>query len=688
MFLNKRTLFGAIAATGAAFMLAGCTNDLTESSSSAAVPSAPDKIANSAADAQGGILIVKFNESSVEAIEHHAEHAAATRSAVTRSGIAGVDCILDEIGVESFERVFRVGKDEERTRAAGLHRWYVLRFAPERDLEEAARLLSDAAEITTIQYNTLVHRADAEVYPLSAEGGEAGVQTRAMVRSEFNDPQLKWQWHYINNGDEAVADKVCVGADINVAEAWKLTAGDPRVIVAVVDGGVKHTHPDLAANMWVNLAELYGRPGVDDDGNGYVDDIYGYNFVTDSGQITWNEKGDASHGTHVAGTVAAVNNNGLGVAGVAGGTGHNDGARIMSCQIFAGERDSGDYHTALAIKYAADNGASILQCSYGMTVNYYSDETFRSIEPLVVEALDYFRGTNNCEALDGGLIIYAAGNNSLPAASYPAAYRNVIAVTAFSADFLPAYYTNYHLGCNIAAPGGEISSSFSRGGVLSTVCSELDSHGDDYGYIQGTSMACPHVSGVAALGLAYALKRGKHFTNDEFVNMILTSVNDIDSRMEGIKSSSGVQMDLEKDYRGRMGSGAIDAYRLLMQIEGTPCLTVARNQESLLSLKEHFGGGADNLTYVEGSANSSSPDLERYGVEMTEEDMEKLGVVEKPRIVNGRLQIKCTKIGCAKVKVRAIAGGERAGTEAHIGGIPVIRDIAIIVRETGSNRWL
>lgn len=142
------------------------------------------------------------------------------------------------------------------------------------------------------------------------------------------------------------------GADINAQDAWAITAGNPGVVVAIVDQGVKYTHPDLAANMWINTQEKNGATGADDDGNGYIDDIYGYNFVT-RGAVSWDRevwvggenKGDSGHGTHVAGTVAAVNNNGVGVCGVAGGTGRNDGVKLMSCQIFSGnDAHLGGYH--------------------------------------------------------------------------------------------------------------------------------------------------------------------------------------------------------------------------------------------------------------------------------------------------------------------------------------------------------
>ena len=117
------------------------------------------------------------------------------------------------------------------------------------------------------------------------------------------------------------------------------------MIVAVVDQGVKYDHEDLAANMWVNEAELNGTPGVDDDGNGYVDDIYGYNFTKETGELDFSA--ELMHGTHVAGTIAAVNNNGVGVCGIAGGSGRGDGVQIMSCEIL-GKSESGSSGAGLA----------------------------------------------------------------------------------------------------------------------------------------------------------------------------------------------------------------------------------------------------------------------------------------------------------------------------------------------------
>lgn len=153
-----------------------------------------------------------------------------------------------------------------------------------------------------------------------------------------------------------------------------------------------------------------------------------------------------------------------------------------------------------------------------------------------------------------------------------------------------------------------------------------------------------HVSREAALGLSYALAKGKHFTREEFVSMLLTSVNDIDSRFEGSKTSGGT-INLEK-YRGKMGTGLTDAYQLLMQIEGTPCLKVKTGKLELVTLTKHFGGSAKDLTYM--------------GVEVSAEDMQKLGMAVEPKMYNGQLMIKCTKPGVAHITVKAVGGGNRA----------------------------
>ncbi|MBO8444888.1 MAG: S8 family serine peptidase [Bacteroidetes bacterium] len=670
--IYRRLLIPALAVS-----LCACTSELYQEPSQAdgTLSGRSEKICNTSAGAEDGMLVVQFDEETADALGRNLPEPAGV-SAVPRSGIESLDDMLLSLDVTSLERVFPIeGRNEARKRAAGLHRWFLLKFDAAGDIDMAADRLAGMSQVSKIQFNTRLYRNfDGRAYPF--ESGVHGA-SRAMVTADFNDPNLFWQWHYINNADQAVATEAVAGADINVAEAWKLTAGDPRVIVAIVDGGVKYTHPDLAANMWVNEAELNGEPGVDDDGNGYVDDIYGYNFAENSSEITWDSVADGGHGTHVAGTVAAVNNNGIGVCGVAGGTGNGDGVRLMSCQIFAQDQNANDVMTGRAIMYAADMGASIIQCSYGYEAGTVrSDNNFATYAPATKAAIDYFVASENtCEAVDGGIVIFSAGNEATPMASYPGAYRDYVAVTSFGPDFLPAYYTNFGAGCNIAAPGGETAgfSGGERAGVLSTLCSETN-NGEDYGYMQGTSMACPHVSGVAALGLSYALKKGLHFSRDEFVSMLLTSVNEIDSRFVGEKNTSGT-INLE-NYVGKMGTGAVDAYQLLMQIEGTPCLKVPLGSLQMIELTDYFGGGAAGLTYT--------------GLDISEEDMQKLGIETAPTMYEGRLMIRCTKPGVARISVSAIAGGDTAGSGIGMGGMEISKEFAIIARETGAANggWL
>lgn len=670
----------------ALLFLAGCASDPMEESGGKEAPAtAMRKIVNAPANAARGELLIYFDGDAVGDVEQTAAAAAVTRTAATRSGIAPVDDIFTQLGVASLRRVFPCNPvAEERTRAAGLHKWYIVTFDEEVDLDAAARRLAAVSEVSFVQFNTKLQLAsDNRACPY--RGGSAATRAAA---GGFNDPGLPNQWHYSNNGDKMFAATTAAGADINVPEAWKLTGGSPSIIVAIVDEGVKYTHPDLADNMWVNKAELNGAADTDNDGNGYKNDVHGYNFATNSSDLTWSVShydnkgkydGDSGHGTHVAGTVAAVNNNGKGVCGVAGGTGSNDGVKLMSCQIFSGGNGGTISTSVRAIKYAADNGASIIQCSWGYPTQspFTSDSFYERNYAAEKEAIDYFVSKKNNDVLDGGLAIFAAGNDATNFASYPGGYRSYVSVTSFGPDYLPAYYTNYGPGCNVAAPGGDASISpagTSAAQVLSTLPSELPAElgtdGADYGYMQGTSMACPHVSGVAALGLSYALAKGRHYTVDEFKSMLLTAVNDIDSYIIG-GTKNGMVL---RNYRKNMGTGSIDAYQLLMQIEGTPCLPAKVGVQQVLSLDKFFGQASANLTYK--------------SAEMSQADMDKLGITAAPAFSYGKLQIKCTKPGVAKIKIKAMAGSSSANGE--MSGMEITKEFAIIARavQAGNGGWL
>lgn len=330
---------------------------------------------------------------------------------------------------------------------------------------------------------------------------------------------------------------------------------------------------------------------------------------------------------------------------------------------------------ARAFKYAADNGASIIQCSMGIKGGgYTSDNQYASSAKAEHDALAYFIATSNCDAIDGGIVVFSAGNDALDRAGYPGAFRDYISVTSFSPDFLPASYTNYGPGCNISAPGGDayIASNMTAT-VLSTMPSEVND-GSDYGYMQGTSMACRTCRAWPHSASPTHCSRASTTPATSSSAWLLTSVNDIERYLDGTKSSNGT-MYLE-NYRKKLGTGTVDAYQLLMQIEGTPCLKVGVGAEELVPLTQFFGGSATNLTYT--------------GVSMSAADMAKLGIEAAPTMAYGKLKIKCTKSGVAKITVTAIGGGDKVGTGSVMGGMTITKEFAVIARgvQAENGGWL
>lgn len=272
------------------------------------------------ADVTSGELLIKFDPAMTEILDQALTVATRSGGAMTRSGIPSTDEVLDILGAYHFERIFPVDtKNEERTRTSGLHLWYRVKFDENTDLKEAAGRLAKLGEIAKVQANSHIQRAyrtDGYRSYVSESALRQKAATRTVTTGNtFSDPGLAYQWHYNNSGNNPFDNQNALkngsrpGCDVGCMEAWKKCTGDPSIIVAVLDEGVMYTHPDLKGNMWINEKEEF-YADKDADGNGYKDDKYGYNFVSNSGIISWMDAVDTGHGTHVAGTIAAVNNNG------------------------------------------------------------------------------------------------------------------------------------------------------------------------------------------------------------------------------------------------------------------------------------------------------------------------------------------------------------------------------------------
>ena len=424
------------------------------------------------------------------------------------TGIQSMDQLNELFGVQAYLPYFaglyqtnsKAYENRERHEAWGFHLWFELLCDPGTDIVNAVRHYATLAEIEVaepIYKKELIGSHEPDGYLMRSE-----YSTDAISGWFPDDPQFSAQWHYHNTGQSGGTP----GSDISLTDAWLIETGNQNLIVAVVDGGIDYNHPDLAANMW---------------------DQIGYNFVHNSSNVIPHD-----HGTHVAGTVAAVNDNGIGVSGVAGGSGTGDGVRLMSCQVFT-SASNGGFH--LAPVYAADNGAAISQNSWG----YSMDGVY---EQPVLDAIDYFNAHGGGEAMEGGITIFSAGNSGTPGQRYPACYSGAFSVAATNNQDQKSWYSTYDFWVDISAPGGETHIVTQRG-VLSTLT------GNSYGYYQGTSMAAPHCSGVAAL----------------IISAAYGSI-DAENLAEILRSTADDHYAQNPSYIGQLGTGRLNALNALLYL--------------------------------------------------------------------------------------------------------------------------
>jgi len=338
-----------------------------------------------------------------------------------------------DVGINQVRKL----RSGAQPRTAIAKRWRVMDFAGEENLSRMMDRIARLPGVEWVEPDYVVH-----------------------INAVPNDSYFNELWGMHNTGQSGGT----VDADIDAPEAWDTLTGG-QVLVAVVDTGVDHGHPDLAANIWSNPGEIAGN-GVDDDGNGFIDDTRGWDFVNNDNDAF----DDNDHGTHVAGTIAAVGDNGLGVVGV------NRNALIMPLKFLSAAGSGSTSDAIEAIYYAIDKGARVMNHSWGG--GGFS------------QALsDAFTASQNA----GIAMVVAAGNenrNNDSRASYPSSltHSNIISVAATTRTDARASFSNYGLtSVDLGAPGD---------GILSTL------PGSGYGSFSGTSMAAPHVAGAVSLLMA------------------------------------------------------------------------------------------------------------------------------------------------------------------------------------------
>ncbi len=449
-----------------------------------------------------GVLVVEFSDGL-------AKSGFVTGKGSVKTGIADIDSRFSDYQVSAFDQMFPQTQKALLRGDRDLSNYYRITFDAEISLDDAMGELAKLPQINHVE-KVGVHSIDA--IP--------------------NDASFGSLW-----GLNQASDR-----DIDAPEAWNSETGDSLILLGAMDTGVQWNHPDLAGsspyingNIWINWTEYEGVTGEDDDANGYVDDIRGWDWV-DVFDAWPSEDGDTpddnpmdfnGHGTHTSGTMAAITNNGIGVAGVAGGWAPlNKGCRIVPLRIgWSQANDQGNEagyvrmdFAAQALNYATQLGVTAVNCSWGS-----------SNSGGIQAAL------NNAIA-NGMIVCTSAGNSNSTAASYLASRTDVISVSSVTSSGIKSSFSNYGTWVDVAAPGSSIYSTYSN-------------HGNaGYATLSGTSMASPHVAGLAGL-IRSAVPS---MTATQVRDLIIGTTDDIYAQ--------------NPTYVGLLGSGRINAFNALQSV--------------------------------------------------------------------------------------------------------------------------
>ncbi len=480
------------------------------------------------------------------------------------------------------------GKYAEAARRMGLDRWYKLTFDEDANVQQILDELNSNKQVA-IAHGGLNIVPEKPLLPTTSAAVPRTRVVSEAVNYFFNDgyamqenadPMLRNQWHY-ENDNYADYPYNKIGADISLFKAWEKETGSEDLVVAIMDTGIDINHEDLQDAIWSGVTE-----------NG--EQVNGWNFAYGNSTIV-----PGFHGTHVAGTIGAHSGNGVGVAGIAGGNGSKKGVRLMSCEIFGADKAGGASDKAAsagdiasAFQWAANHGASIINCSWGyeypddhsMTAESYLSK-YSSSGDVIREGIRYFIKYAGMEPdgvtprpnalMKGGLVFFGAGNsNARDIDIIPASYPEVIAVGAFTMDYKRASYSNTGSWVDILAPGGSTLLNNEHRGVLSTVPESFQNLSLDqrsglsgrnfcypenpkYAFFQGTSMATPHVTGIAALMVSHFGKKGDPISNDEIRTRLLGAV----------KAHSFEEEINSPQLKDKLGAGYIDAAMALANKE-------------------------------------------------------------------------------------------------------------------------